>query len=112
MTTILSLFEIPLSAQNQEVTVTLGGVSYTLVFRWLRGDLAMWAMDVIDPSTLLPIAAGLAVVTGTDILRQLKYLGIGGPNAFMATYTDGSLDSPPTFQNLGSQGHVVYGVTG
>lgn len=109
MATITSLFEIPLTPQNQNVTVTLGGVAYELVIKYCRGDLAVWMMDVLDPNSQAPIAAGIPLVTGTNLMRQLKYLGIGGAGTFFGVYSDAAIDAPPTYTNLGIQSHLVYG---
>jgi len=44
------------------------------------------------------LIAGIALVTGTDLLGQYAYVGIGGA---LYVATDGNPDAVPTFDNLG-----------
>lgn len=62
----------------------------------------VWVVDIRDPDNN-PIALGIPLVTGTDLLGQLKYLGF---EVQMLAQTDYDQDAPPTFENLGSSGHL------
>jgi hypothetical protein len=47
----------------------------------------------------------MPLVTGIDLLRQYRYLGIPGS---MIVYTDGDPDAPPTLENLGNESNLYY----
>lgn len=96
-------FEIPTQPQNQQFTIMLSGLQYTLIVRWNKFSDA-WSMDVLDVSGN-DLLLGAPLVTGTDLLAQFAYLGIGGQ---MIVQSDGETDSVPTFESLGSTGHLYY----
>jgi hypothetical protein len=56
-----------------------------------------------------PLACGLALVTGEDLLGQFAYLDIPGP---LFVSTDGDPDAPPTFRNLGVTSHLFWVAAG
>ena len=101
---MVTVSEIPLSDDPQTLSVTLGSTQYNLRIFWCEAGQQSWLMDLMD-SGGNPIACGLPLVTGTDIIGQFKYLGIGG--SLVAT-TDGSPDTPPAFDNLGSTSHLYF----
>lgn len=65
---------IPLLPQSQTLTITLNGVLYNLNVFW-RGT--NYVLDIMD-SNNNPIVLGIDVVTGCDLLGQLKHLNIPG----------------------------------
>lgn len=99
----ISVFEIPLNPNSQRLKVSLAGVEYrlTLVF---NGPLDAWVLDIADTADV-PIAQGLVLVTGVDLLGQLAYLGLGGA---LQALTDSAPDQPPTYADLGSSGHLYF----
>lgn len=101
----MTVLEVPLSPQPQTFQIALAGVRRRLTFKWCA-PAAAWALDIADSSGVM-LAAGLAVVCGRNLLEGLEYLGIGG--TLYAT-TDHDPDMPPTFTNLGQQGHVYFAV--
>jgi hypothetical protein len=104
---VSAAFKIPVvPSQNQRLTIVLSGLQYDIVFRWNAFSSA-WNMDVSDPSGN-PQALGLPLITGADLLAQLAYLGIGGQ---MIVQSDGVTDAVPTFDSLGSTGHLYYRVS-
>jgi hypothetical protein len=105
-----SIYEIPLSSQNLKMRIAFNGIYYVLSFRWCRGQIPGWLMDILSDSDQTPIAAGLPIVTGADILGQLEYLNIGNQNSFMLSFTDSDVLAPPTETNLGKASHLMYGV--
>ena len=102
---VLSIYEIPLSATPQSMTIAIAGTSYEMTFRF--NNVAVggggWAMDMAD-STGNPILCGVPLVTGADLLGQYAYLGIG---AALYVQTDGDPSAVPTFANLGTGSHVL-----
>lgn len=63
-----------------------------------------WMLDILD-SGGVPLLTGLAVVTGADLLDQFAYLGLGGQ---ILAQTDFDPDAVPTFDNLGTVGHLYF----
>lgn len=107
---VANVFEIPLSPRAEHFNITLNnGVEYTFNVRYINSDTPMWILDVLDPATQIPLVAGLPLITGTNILRQLGYLTIGGVNSILAMYTDTNVKVVPTFTNLGVDSHMLYG---
>jgi hypothetical protein len=110
MTTV---YEIPLSGTPQTFSIALpitGTVvppetqQYRLTFQYRDAPMGGWVVDFYD-STDTPILCGVPLVTGTDLLAQFAYLNFG---AVMMVYSDGVPDAVPTFNNLGSGGHVMW----
>lgn len=91
------------TAFPQIFTLSLGGVTYTIRLAWCSASYC-WVIDIGD-QTNVPIAQGLPFITGHTLLAQYEYLGIAGD---FIVQTDHAPDTPPTFQNLGSTGHLYY----
>lgn len=96
-------YEIPLTARAQTFTVALAGTTYALTLRWNTAG-SYWVLDVAT-SARVPIAQGLPVITGVDLLGQLRYLGIGGA---LVAQTDGDPDAVPQFAGLGTSGRIFF----
>lgn len=99
-------YEIPLSPTPQTFGITLNEVDYNLTFRWNQASQS-WQLDITDVSNNM-IVAGLAVITGADLLGQFAYLGIGGQIVAQTTHDTFAV---PTFDNLGDTGKVYFVVT-
>lgn len=99
-------YELPLQATPQSLTIELAGNTYQLTVRW-NVTASCWAMDIAD-STGAALVNGIALVTGVDLLEQFSYLELGGA---LVCQTDSDLTAPPTFENLGTTGHVFFVVT-
>ena len=97
------VYEIPLSGEAQRMTVPLGGVSYRLTFQYRDAVEGGWIMDIADEGDN-PIACGLPLITGADLLGQFEHLGIGG---VLAINTDGE-DSAPTYGGLGTSSRLYW----
>jgi Domain of unknown function (DUF6983) len=100
----MTIYEIPLSGDNQTFKISLGGVLYrlTLVYRGPGG----WVLDIADVNGG-PLVAGIPLVTGIDLLAQYAHLGFAG-----ALRVQGAAhpDDVPDFDNLGA-GARLYWVT-
>lgn len=103
MSTTPVVVEIPLRPTPQLLGVTLNSVDYKLRVVW-NDQNTSWVMDILDSNSNV-IAAGLPLVTANDLLEQLDYLGIGG---MMLVQTDFYTTDVPTFENLGSTGHLYF----
>jgi hypothetical protein len=96
-------YEIPLSPEAQKFSIALAGVTYQLTLRWntVAGG---WVLDIANISNE-PVVSGIAVVTGCDLLGQYGYLNFGGQ---LVAQTDHDLFTPPTYTNLGNEGHIYF----
>ena len=98
-------YEIPTSPQATTQTITLNGISYNLTLTWCA-PANCWMLAIADQNNN-PIATGLPLVTGADMLAQLEYLGIGGGGALLAQ-SDFDPDLVPSYTTLGSTGHLYF----
>lgn len=98
----VKVYEIPLQAKNQRLSVTLRGVVYRLAVNW-RNAAATWFLDIADGNGN-PLLQGLALVSGCDLLHQHQEVGLGGQ--LVVALDAGTL--APTFDNLGSAAHVLF----
>jgi hypothetical protein len=105
---VQTVSEIPTrSGQNFKERVSLNGIEYTLVFKWNPAS-NCWILDIYDTSGLIPLLRGAPLITGADLLSQYAYLEISGKLIVVTIAVGHSPDEVPTFQNLGSDGHLFY----
>lgn len=98
-----SNYLIPLVNLPQQFTIDLAGITYTLVSKW--NDVAQsWFLDILD-SVQNPIACGIPLITGADLLVGLEYLGIDGS---LIVYTNGDPTAVPTLNNLGVDCNLYF----
>lgn len=96
-------YEIPLTPEPQTFAIELGGVSRRMRFYWCK-DAQCWCFDIQDQRGV-DLLTGVPVVTGTDLLGQYAYMGLGGS---IVAQTDHQPDAVPTFANLGTSGRVYF----
>ncbi len=65
--------EIPLTADNQQFSIVLGGVTWQISIIWR--DL-YWIMDLQNDRGE-PVISGIPLVTGADLLAQYACMGLG-----------------------------------
>lgn len=99
----MKYLEIPTKPSPQQFTIALAGTRYQLRLLWRDGG---WVLDILSDAGE-PILCGVAVVTGVDLLEPYPDLGLGGA---LYAGTMGDIDAPPTFENLGSNGKLFFGV--
>jgi hypothetical protein len=103
-----NIYEIPTSPGEPFVErVTILGITYTLYFCW-NWVAQCWTLDWYDETTTIPLLRGMPVVTGCDLLEQYQYMRPGW-NTVLTALTIGpdvSPDTVPTFDNLGTDGHL------
>lgn len=91
--------EIPLSADNQEFTITLASITYKLRILWRD---PYWFMDLRDTAGK-DIISGIPLVTGADLLAQYSYLNLG---FHLMVVCDNSAEDIPTQTGLGLTSHL------
>jgi len=96
-------YEIPLTPEPQRFTISLGSTSYALTVKW-NAPHGAWMLDIAMPSGTL-VLGGIPLVTGVDLLGQYAYLGF---TEQLVCQSDFDLDAVPTFENLGTQGHLYF----
>lgn len=99
-----AVWEFPLLPQPQQMQVQLGEVDYTVRFGWCASPEGGWFIDIADVDGK-PIIRGLTLTAGENILQQFDYLGIPGE---IRVQTDSEPLVEPTFENLGSNGKVLF----
>lgn len=85
------------------MSISLLSIIYRLTLKWNQNS-QCWILDITDVNSI-PILTGIPLVTGADLLEQFEYLGIGGQ---LIAQTDNNIDAVPTFDNLGSTGHLYF----
>ncbi len=96
---------IPLVNIPQSFLISLAGKSYLMTCKWNDAPEAGWVADFADGITNEPIVANLPLVTGTDILDGLEYLGFQGS---LFVLTDGNQFAVPTLSNLGNESNLYF----
>jgi len=102
---MVSVVEIPTIPAPQTFTIALNGTTYTIRLTWCI-PAQCWMMDIADQGDT-PIALGIPLITGADLLAQLAYLSIGNGGA-MVVQSDNDPALVPSFTTLGSTGHLFF----
>lgn len=103
-------FDIPLTPGiNQRFKTTLNGVEYTIDLNWNKVS-KLWVMDIYNTDITISILRGIPLVTGTNLLGQYPYTepGLNGGMVVMTIGPGESPDEIPTFENLGTDGHLYF----
>lgn len=96
--------EIPLRPEAQNMTIQLGAATYAVRFGWGDSPEGGWFMDIADVNGKALIN-GLPLTAGENILQQFDHLGISGE---IRVETDANDLVEPTYDNLGSNGKVLF----
>lgn len=96
-------YEIPLSPTPQKISIPLGGITYSMTVKW-NWVSACWMLDIADASGNA-LVNGIPIVTGVDLIGQYAYLGFAGK---LVAQTDNDPDAVPTFDDLGTTGHLYF----
>ena len=120
-------YEIPLIASPQSFTVTLVGVTYSFALNYRKANAGVfgaptgadrevpgliidtnildnWVLDISDASNN-PLACGIPLIPGIDLLGQYEYLGFGGS---LTVAVSGDADGVPDFAGLGTSGKMFF----
>lgn len=101
----MSTFQIPLTNVPQLFQINLAGVDYNLICRWNDAIEAGWIMDIADTLTDTTLMTNIPLVTGTDLLSGLEYLGIQGQ---LYVQSDADAFAVPTLTNLGIESQIYF----
>jgi hypothetical protein len=99
----MAIYEIPLTPEAQTFTIDLADVTYIVSLFWCDAS-SCWIINLAD-SQGVDIVTGIPLVTGSDLLGQYQYLGIGGS---LIAFTDGDSSAVPTYENLGTSSHLYF----
>jgi hypothetical protein len=103
---LISWYLIPLIGTPQTFQINLAGTNYQLTVKWNNTSDAGWEFDISNADTNTLLLAGAPFVSGTNLLANLGYLGIGGT---LVCITGGNSDAVPTFTNLGTDANLYFG---
>lgn len=92
---------VPLQPTPQKFAIFLAGVQYVINYKWCA-PFGAWIMDISDAGGD-PIVTGIPLITGSDLLGQFEYLGIGGGLIVQTTS-----DAVPTDDNLGTTSNLYF----
>lgn len=96
----MTIEEIPLTADNQQFSITLAGTTWQVRILW-RGS--CWVMDLQDERGEA-LVSGLPLVTGGDLLAQYAWLQ---PGIKLIVVCDANDQDYPTQTDLGSNSHLM-----
>lgn len=92
---------INLGPSSQTTKVTIDGIIYNVNVIWRQDT---YILDLYDVNNN-PVVTGIPLITGADLMGQLKYLSI--PGYWVIANADGS-DTPPTYNNLGVSSFLLF----
>lgn len=101
----MARYLIPLTAEPQSFTIALGGREYRLTLRWGTAPEGGWLLDVAEAEGGTILVAGMALVTGVDLLAAHAHLGFGG---MLWVYSPDDL--PPSEADLGTRTVLIFEV--
>jgi hypothetical protein len=97
------MLQVPLTTDNpQSLNTQLGDTTYQFNLIWNQRS-QIWMMDIVDPIAQEPIASGLALVLGADILKPYA-LGIGA----LVVVDETGTGTEATLTSLGASVNVYW----
>lgn len=94
--------EVPLTADNQTFSVTLGGKSWYMRLLWR--DVAGWILDIYDANNV-PVLTGVPLIPGVNLLAQYPSLPFDG---MLAVGVATEAPAYPTQVNLGTASRFYF----
>ena len=100
----MAQYEIPLTPEAQSFSVNLAGVDYKMSL-WWSSIANCWNLDIFNKTGSAAILTSIPVVANTNLLSPYGYMNFGGS---LIAQTDTDLMVAPTYENLGSTGHIYF----
>ena len=100
----MAQYSIPLTNGPQRFRIQLLNTVYQFVLIWRDTPGGGWFLD-INKADGTPIVAGIAFVTGADLLAPYKHLNIGGS---LYVYTPGDIYQDPGYNDLGTKTSLIF----
>ena len=98
------LYEIPIANAPCALSVDLPAGTFGFRLVYADADEGGWILDISDAAGN-PLACGIPLVTGLNLLKQYAYLGIGGRLFIM---TPGDPAAVPGFNDLGAGTRLYF----
>lgn len=98
-------YVIPMTAEPQTFTITLASREYRITLRWCAAPEGGWMLDIADADSGAVLVAGIALVTGVDLLTAHAHLGFGG---MLWVYSPD--DQAPSETDLGTRTLLIFEV--
>lgn len=99
----MSAFLIPIQSRPQSFGCRLAGVTYSFRLYWLT-TAQCWMLDIADAAGA-PLARGVALVTGADLIGQFAYLEFGGQLYAWCDHADAVV---PGWDDFGVTGQLLF----
>lgn len=99
----MATYEIPLTPEPQTFAIDLGSKTYEMVLEWGYVN-NTWLVHMNDENGVR-LLSSIPLVAGNDLLEPYAYMNLGGS---LYARTDGQLFTPPSYENLGTLGHVFF----
>lgn len=103
----MAIYEIELDNTDTTFRLDLGGQTFQARKVWNPAS-ALWELSLYDPVTLAPLALGVPLVTGVDLLGLFYDLGLSGILYVVAD--GGSMLQEPGAGSWGDTHRLVYEV--
>ena len=99
----MAIYSIPVTNKNQQVQVTLNGIVYTFNLTWnYFGN--CWYLNINDVNNN-PVLNSIPLRAGFDLLKQFKYLGIGG---YLVVQNTANPLLDPGYSDLGQTSFLLF----
>lgn len=96
--------QIPLRSGGQRFSISLAGTTYNMRVMWNDAEEGGYTLDIGDATGTI-IVAGIAMVTGANLLAQYNHLDFGG--ALYVT-TDRNTGDVPVYSGLGTTSQLYF----
>lgn len=99
----MSAFLIPIQSRPQSFGCRLAGITYSFRLYWLVSA-QCWMLDIAAAAGT-PLARGVALVTGADLIGQFGYLEFGGQ---LYAWCDHADEVVPGWDDFGVTGQLLF----
>ncbi len=99
----MSVYEIALAPTPMRFQLSLGGATWGFSTAYVDSENPHWSLSMFDGAGN-PLACGLPMVAGANILHGLDYIGFPG---VLFISTDGAPQESPNAATLGITSHLM-----